>query len=224
MMTTYGSAFRQAALPGLCLLMALSTVSCNKSAQQTSSESSNATAVKRYHLQGKVVSVDKQAGSANVDAEEIPGFMDAMTMPYPVQPVSALDQLSPGDTITADVVVQGDKYWLENVKVAQHSSTPPAKPAAALQIPAPDEPVPWFQAHQPERRAHFSGAVSRQGAACHFHLHALPFPDYCPRVSGEFAQISRQLHAHAALYRQTHLWHCASSIAIVIGVAIRPDA
>ena len=82
-------------------------------------------AAKRYHLKGKVVSVDKRAKMLNVDSEAIPDFMDAMTMPYQVRPESELDTLKPGEAITADVVVQDDKSWLENIAV---HSTPAGNP------------------------------------------------------------------------------------------------
>jgi Cu/Ag efflux protein CusF len=75
---------------------------------------------KRYPLKGKVVSVDQRANMANIDGEEIPGLMGAMVMPYVVKPASDLEKLSPGDTITADVVVQGDDSWIENVAVTAH--------------------------------------------------------------------------------------------------------
>jgi protein SCO1 len=74
---------------------------------------------KRYHLAGKVVSVDKRAHMLNVDGQDIPGFMPAMTMPYNVKPESELDKLSPGDSISADIVVQGESSWLENVSVTK---------------------------------------------------------------------------------------------------------
>ena len=72
----------------------------------------------------KVISIDKNAGTANIDNEPIAGFMDAMIMPYTIKPACLLDQLQPGDSITADVVVEPDKYWLENVKVTGHSPAP----------------------------------------------------------------------------------------------------
>jgi protein SCO1 len=82
---------------------------------------------KRYHLAGKVVSVDKQAHMLNVDGEAIPGFMSAMTMPYNVKPESQLDKLSPADSITADVVLEGDNAWLENIAVTAHGAAPAPK-------------------------------------------------------------------------------------------------
>ena len=110
----------------LLLLLALS--GCNKGENQpTVVVPPQVTAAKRYHLQGQVASVDKRANMLNVDGEAIPGFMAAMTMPYNVKPETELDKLSPGDAISADVVVQGDNSWLENIKVTGHSSAPASK-------------------------------------------------------------------------------------------------
>jgi protein SCO1/2 len=67
--------------------------------------------------------MDKQAATADINNEPIPNFMDSMVMPYPIKPPAALDQIHPGDSITADVVVaEPGKYWLENVKVTGHSN------------------------------------------------------------------------------------------------------
>ena len=73
----------------------------------------------RHDLRGQVVSIDKAAKSLTVNHEEIPGLMGAMTMPYPVKDESLLDNLSPGDQVNAQVVVEeGAGMWLENIVVA----------------------------------------------------------------------------------------------------------
>jgi protein SCO1/2 len=106
----------------LFTLVAL-TVSCNKGSSGTTVVPAPVAPVaKRYQLKGKVVSVDKRANMVNVDGEDIPGFMSAMVMPYTVKPASELDKLSAGDAITADVVVQDDNSWLENIAVVDHSA------------------------------------------------------------------------------------------------------
>jgi len=104
------------ALTYICVAIALST-SCNKPAQHGSIQA------KRYHLKGKVVSVDKQSKMANVDSDTIPGYMDAMTMPYTVKPESDLDKLKPGEPITADLIVQDESAWLENIVIANPPAT-----------------------------------------------------------------------------------------------------
>jgi protein SCO1 len=113
-----------------CLSALLAFSACNRGASQPSP--ANLQPAKRYILKGRVVSVDKQAGTADINNEPIAGFMDAMIMPYPIKPAAMLDQLHPGDSITADVVVAGPgKYWLENVlenvKVKDHSKAAAGK-------------------------------------------------------------------------------------------------
>src|SRR4030081_3014386 len=73
----------------------------------------------RYSLNGRVVSVEKAKQQVVVDHGEITGFMMAMTMGYSVKNLTLLDSLSPEDQITADVVVNGDDVWLENIVVVK---------------------------------------------------------------------------------------------------------
>ncbi len=160
---------------------------------------------KRYALRGKVVSIDKNAGTANIDSEAIPGFMEAMVMPYTFKPSSMLAQLQPGDSITAEVVVEPDKYWLENVKVTGHSQAPANKPPLTMHIPSPGDEVPDFK------------LVNQSGKSISLHQYRgqtllltliytrCPFPDYCPRVSHEFAEIDKQVRADPARFGKTHL-------------------
>ena len=69
----------------------------------------------RYPLAGEIVSVDKSAHKVTVDHKAIPGLMPAMTMAYTVKDSPALNSLSPGDTITANVVTANGDYSLENI-------------------------------------------------------------------------------------------------------------
>jgi protein SCO1/2 len=131
------------ALVCLSALLAFS-VACNRGPSQPGTATGQP-AAKRYSLKGKVISVDKNAGTASIDNEPIAGFMDAMIMPYTIKPRATLDQLQPGDSITADVVVEPDKYWLENVKVIGHSKAPAGTPPATVHIPNPGDLVPDFK-------------------------------------------------------------------------------
>jgi Cu/Ag efflux protein CusF len=119
MFGTWITVRRRSAALLLCLLAFCS--SCNRGVTQPGRSGGQA-AVKRYPFKGKVVAIDKQAGRANVDNEPIAGFMDSMVMGYTIKPADALAQLQPGDSITAEVVVQGEDYWLENVAVVQHAA------------------------------------------------------------------------------------------------------
>jgi protein SCO1/2 len=89
----------------------------------------------RYKLTGRVVSVDTPKQQVTVDAGDIPGFMAAMTMPYPVKNPNVLQPLSPEDQIKADVVVNGNDVYLENIEVVKKADK--AKAPAASQPAKP---------------------------------------------------------------------------------------
>jgi protein SCO1/2 len=76
-------------------------------------------APKTYHLEGKVVSIDRQQKRLIVDGKDIPGFMAAMTMPYPVADDQTLNRVKPGDEITADVVAKDSDIHLDNAVVVK---------------------------------------------------------------------------------------------------------
>ncbi|MGO8795249.1 MAG: SCO family protein [Candidatus Sulfotelmatobacter sp.] len=160
--------------------------------------------VKRYPMKGKVISIDQRAAMVNIDTETIPGFMEAMMMPYTIKPASMLDQLKPGDTITAEVVVEPDKYWLENVVVTGHS-TPATQPTSTLHLPSAGEEVPDFKLVNQDGKNISLRQYRGQTLLVTLIYTRCPFPDYCPRVSREFAEIDRQLRADPARYGKTHL-------------------
>lgn len=70
---------------------------------------------KSYTFHGKVEAVDKAAKNISVYNEKIEGWMEAMSMVYPLDDPAVLDKLKPGDLITA-TVYDGD-YSLHNIKV-----------------------------------------------------------------------------------------------------------
>jgi protein SCO1/2 len=169
-------------------------------------------AAKRYPFTGRVISIDSQAQSAVIDGAAIPGFMDAMAMPYKVKPAAILNQLTPGDTISAEVVVVPDPKnddaapdsWIENVKVTAHNETAPAAAANSLHMPAPGENVPDFAfTNQSGKRI----SLKRYGGKVLFVTFIYtrcPFPDFCPRMSSNFAEIYKQIGTNPALAR-SHL-------------------
>jgi protein SCO1/2 len=109
---------------------------CKSSAPPTASTS--AEGQQRFPLTGRVVSVEKDKEQVVVDAEDIPGFMMAMTMGYSVKNPNLLETISPEDQIKADVVVKDKDVWLENIVVVKKSdqskapATSGAQPSSAV--------------------------------------------------------------------------------------------
>lgn len=71
---------------------------------------------KVYALKGKIVARDAGENSLRVDHEAIAGFMEAMTMDYPVRGAS-VKELPPDQTkVEAKLHVHDEHYWLTDVK------------------------------------------------------------------------------------------------------------
>src|ERR1700684_2790916 len=185
-------------LLGLCALLTFS-VACNRGKSQPESSASQSSA-KRYVFKGTVVSVDKNAGTANIDNEPVAGFMDEMVMGYTFKPPAQIDQLEPGDSITADVVVDSDKYWLENVKITGHTKPEGAKPTAMVRTPAPGDEVPDFKLVNQSGKSISLHQYRGQTLLLTFIYTRCPFPDFCPRVSHQFAEIDKQVCADPERY------------------------
>lgn len=94
---------------------------------------------KRYHLSGRVVSIESPKQQVTIDAGDIPGFMMAMTMGYSVKDPNQLTPLSPEDQVTADVVVNGADVYLENIVVVKKADKAKA-PAAGGSEPTATQP------------------------------------------------------------------------------------
>ena len=165
-------------------------------------------AQKRYPFTGRIVSVDSQAQSAIIDGDAIPGFMDAMAMPYKIKPAATLNHLIPGDSVSAEVVVvsSGAKnddaapdYWLENVKVIAHIDPSHAPGASSLHMPAPGEEVPDFSFTNQSGKLISLKQYRGKVLFVTFIYTRCPFPDFCPRLSGNFAEIYKQAATNAAL-------------------------
>ncbi|HZT31641.1 MAG TPA: copper-binding protein [Bryobacteraceae bacterium] len=69
-----------------------------------------------YQLRGVVVHLDQTAQVASIKGEKIEGWMEPMTMDYPIPNAEEFRALKEGDEITATVHVTSEKYWLTNVK------------------------------------------------------------------------------------------------------------
>ncbi len=71
-------------------------------------------ATKTYQMRGEVMGVDASGHTATIKHENIPGFMSAMTMGYPVKDPAEFAKLKVGEQITATVYQNGDEFWLGN--------------------------------------------------------------------------------------------------------------
>jgi len=162
-------------------------------------------AAKRYELQGRVVAVDSGARELTIAHKDIPGYMEAMTMPYTVSDKDSwvLKSIAPGDQIHATLVL-GGRAELQDITFTR-SSEPVTDGNPALRIPQPGDEVPDVAlVNQNGKTIHFQQFRGKPLLLTFIYTRC-PFPDYCPRMTRQFAEVDRQLRANPALDSKTHL-------------------
>jgi protein SCO1/2 len=177
---------------GLMLLLA-APVGCNRT--------------KKYPLQGEVVAKNAATNEITVKHGDIPGFMPAMAMPYRVKDPAVVHELQPGDKIAAEVVVGKDQsdYWLEDVRITDESARGQAKPPAAPHMLMPGERVPDVALiNQDGRTIHLSDFAGKALLVTFIYTRC-PMPNFCPRLSSQFARIHDELKKNPEDYSKTHL-------------------
>jgi protein SCO1 len=165
---------------------------CKKSEQPAAQEN-----VKRYHLVGKIVSIDKDQASIMVDGKEIVGFMAAMTMPYSVRDTKLLTPLAPGDEITADVVVDDQGAYLENIVVTKKGDG--KGPTGTTYPPNPGDKVPDFALVNQDGKIIHLRSYQGDVLLVTFIYTRCPYPDFCPLVSRNFSKIYASLRKDPSL-------------------------
>jgi len=189
------------------LILVLAVAAGCHSNPKPETQSATSPNYKVYHLRGKVVSTNPATGEVTLNHEAIPGFMDAMTMPYKLKDPGILSELHPGDTITADVLVSQNPdadILLDHIVIVAQAR-PDYKPAVIYHVPAPGDQVPDFKLRNQDNRAVHLDQFRGKTLLLTFIYTRCPLPNFCPLVTHNFAVIDRQLAATPALYAKTHL-------------------
>ncbi len=188
-------------------LLALVALAGCHSGQQASTQTAASSSYKVYKLRGKVVSTNPATGEVTLDHEAIPGFMDAMTMPYKLKDANILSELHPGDVVTADMLVSQEadaSVFLDHIVVVAQGK-PDYKPAVVYHVPAAGDKVPNFALRNQDGHVIQLGQYQGKELLITFIYTRCPLPNFCPLVTHNFAAIERQLASDPNLYGKTHL-------------------
>jgi protein SCO1 len=153
------------------------------------------------------ISVDRDKRTMVVSCNAIPGYMDAMVMPFEVQDRKTLDGLEPGMAIEFRLVVGKDSSYAEDVLVRKFESAeqdpftahqlknlqalvaPKSATTASLAV---GQSVPDFKLIDQNRQAvslrQFAGKV----VAINFIYTRCALPQFCYRQSNNFALLQKR--------------------------------
>src|SRR5271165_5859193 len=150
-------------------------------------------AAEHRSVNGILLEVHPAEHSIVVSCDAIPGYMEAMVMPFNVRGSEDLKNLVPGTTVSFDLVEKEHESYAEHVHAVQvsnyeaeptearrltflHRTLDPSTEAKIVQV---GQPVPDFmltdQAHEVTRLSQFRGKV----VALTFTYSRCPNPNYC---------------------------------------------
>jgi protein SCO1/2 len=171
-----------------------------------------AAAQHRYPASGLVLSLDRDHQSMIVSHDSIPGYMDAMTMAFPVPSAKILGGIHAGDTVAFTLVVDSKNSRAEDIRVVKFDSAERdpvqadrlkllaqlLEDSAASRL-SPGDPVPDFtltdQTNVPVTFSAFAGKV----VVLNFVYTRCPLPDYCFRLSNNLGQLQKRFGPAAGL-------------------------
>jgi protein SCO1/2 len=154
---------------------------------------------RQYELKGQILAVRPERSEVVIKHEDIEGFMPGMTMPFTVKDGALLKDKSPGDLVTATLVVG---------EVQAHLSTLVKTGHAAVETPAPPPPP---EIRQPGEQLSDAALIDQNGtpkplSAFRGHRVALtfiytrcPLPEFCPLMDRNFAAVQKTLAGTPAL-------------------------
>src|SRR5262245_32779592 len=104
-------------VPGLLLL----TCSCHRSSSGPATD-------RRYEITGQVIAVDSTKSEVAVAHEAIPGYMEAMAMPFRVPDKALLAGIEAGDLVRGGLIVRAEDAYLESLERTGNRALPQAPP------------------------------------------------------------------------------------------------
>jgi len=171
-----------------------------------------------YVVQGVLKEVRQEEHQLVISHEEIPHFMEAMTMPFHVKDAPVLTEASSGDHITFQLHVTESDSWVDHIQplaaatgTARSLAALPNRSVASEPGPAPISRTPnalrdykfTNELGEPISLAEFRG----QAIALTFFFTRCPIPQYCPRLSRNFEEVQRKL---SAMVHGPTNWHLVS--------------
>jgi protein SCO1/2 len=158
-----------------------------------------------HAVRGVVLKVDVAHHQLLVSCEAIPGYMDAMEMPFTVRNAKALAALKPGEGISFTMDAQGSKMYAREIH-AGATATYETEPMQAGQLTAMSEMLEGTKALKVGEHVSDFALTDQSGATVHlaqsegkvvaltFGYSRCPNPNYCFRLSNNLAKVEKRFH------------------------------
>jgi len=167
------------------------------------------TEITTFPLKGEVVRVMPGEHRIMIAHGEIPNYMRAMTMPFKVKDTTFLSIVHPGDSVVATLAVSRTESWLATISVMGAGPAPKTVTGDEIllkQLYREGLPIPDVEfVNQDNRKIHFDSFKGKVLALTFIYTRC-PLPDFCIRMSNNFAKIQKALKQDPALRNSWHLF------------------
>ncbi len=183
------------------LALAVWSGGCSPASEPENSGASSAEAVTNYPARGIVQALRPDGRTVVIKHEDITNYMVAMTMPFVARDTNELKGLKPGEQIEFRLCVTEKDSWIDQLKiVAAATNTPPPTNAASmirilpnvLELKAGDLLPDYAFTNEVGRVVHLAD-YRGSALAFTFIFTRCPLPNFCPRISDNFATAQRRL-------------------------------
>ena len=161
-----------------------------------------------FPLKGEVVAIDTVKHRLTVSHEEIPNYMEAMTMPFKVKSVALLRSVHIGDSIQAVLAVSRTESWLDTLTVVGKGDAPnPTLTEGTIlaRMFEEGETLPHVVLTNQDGKSIYIDNFRGKVVALTFIYTRCPLPDFCIRMTSYFSKIQKRLSADKSLDGKWHL-------------------
>jgi protein SCO1 len=148
----------------------------------------------RHQARGLVLNVDRAKATVTVSHEEIPGYMNAMVMPFDVRDPKQIAEVRPGDRIAFRLNVKDERSWIDKLQLLSAAPVDiglTQTPAVSTLVPIGRE-VPDFRLINQNGEVVSLSSLRGKVVAVTFIYTRCPLPDYCPRMITNLQAIERR--------------------------------
>ena len=186
------------ALCALTLVAVLSVVALHRHNSPTALPAG----AKTFEVRGQIRSLDASNKTVRITHEEIPDYMPAMTMPFPVKDVALLNGLAVGDSVQFQLAVTDDDSWIARIEKIQADAPGKSVTADQTTVSLQDreaervqvgESVPDFKLTDQNGHVVHLSDFRGKAVVLTFIYTRCPLPNFCPLMSKNFAQLEERL-------------------------------
>lgn len=185
----------------LLLLLASLVVSCEKSPEASAGAveaPARPSTQQVFQVKGLVVAVKPREKTVEINHEEIPGYMPAMTMPFDVKDTNELAGLQPGQRVAFRLSVTDTEGWVDQIRrlgeatnsIPTNSSVRLARDVEPLQI---GDVLPDYRFVNQFGKEFHTAQFKGEALAITFLFTRCPYPTFCPLMANHFEEVQQKL-------------------------------